>query len=307
MPKKLPTHSQVVIIGGGVIGCSVAYHLTKSGLTDVALLERKSLTCGTTWAAAGLAVEMRGTLELTRMTGYGIDLYSRLEKETGQSTGFIRSGSLLIATNPEREQEYNRILSQSCTYGVEMERITMEELQKLWPILHIDDITAAYYAPNDALLSPVDTARSLSIGAVQGGAQIHENTEVMDFYLKDGRITGVKTNQGDIHCETLVLCTGMWSRELARKLGVAIPLHAVEHSHFVTQPMEGVTKGMPILRDQDSHLYYRVRPSTLSLPMQPPWLCGSPMWVNWAGKSIFPRTLPMHSLQPLWRLVTTWE
>ena len=257
MPKKLPTHSQVVIIGGGVIGCSVAYHLTKSGLTDVSLLERKSLTCGTTWAAAGLAVEMRGTLELTRMTGYGLDLYSRLEEETGQSTGFTRSGSLLIATNPEREREYNRLLSQSRTYGVDMERISIDELKKLWPIMHTKDITAAYYAPNDALLSPVDTARALSIGAVQGGAQIYENTEVIDFYLKNGSISGVKTNQGDIHCDTLVLCAGMWSRELARKLGVAIPLHAVEHMHFVTQPMEGITKGMPILRDQDSHLYYR--------------------------------------------------
>jgi len=257
MPNELPSHAQVVIIGGGVIGCSVAYHLTKAGISDVALLERKSLTCGTTWAAAGLVVEMRGTRELTRMTGYGLDLYARLEAETGQTTGFTRSGSLLIATNQEREREYNRILSQSRTYGVEMERIGIDELKKLWPILHTEDITAAYYAPNDALVNPVDTTMALSIGARRGGAKICEETQVLDFNLDNGRIRGVKTNRGDIRCDVLVLCAGMWSRELARKLGLAIPLHAVEHMHFVTQPMEGIKKGMPILRDQDGHLYFR--------------------------------------------------
>lgn len=257
MPKPFPKNSQVVIIGGGVIGCSIAYHLTKLGMKDLALLERKTLTCGTTWAAAGLVVEMRGTIELTRMTGYGLDLYSRLESETGQTTGFTRTGSLLIATNREREREYNRILSQSRTFGVEMERINIDELKRLWPIMKTQDIIAAYYSPNDALVNPVDTAMALASGARKGGASIYEETEVLDFQIQNGRIKGVKTNQGDIRCEILVLCAGMWSRELARKLGVAVPLHAVEHMHFITQPMEGVQRGMPILRDQDGHLYYR--------------------------------------------------
>jgi 4-methylaminobutanoate oxidase (formaldehyde-forming) len=257
MPKSLPTNSQVVIIGGGVIGCSIAYHLAKSGMKDIALLERKTLTCGTTWAAAGLVVEMRGTKELTRMTGYGLDLYSRLESETGQTTGFTRTGSLLIATNREREREYDRILSQSRTFGVEMERINTDELSRLWPIMNTADIIAAYYAPNDALVNPVDTAMALAIGARQAGAGIYEETEVLDFDIQNDRIRGVKTNQGDIRCETIVLCAGMWSRELARKMGVSIPLHAVEHMHFITQPMQGVQKCMPILRDQDGHLYYR--------------------------------------------------
>jgi 4-methylaminobutanoate oxidase (formaldehyde-forming) len=157
MPKSLPTDAQIVIIGGGVIGCSIAYHLAKSGMKDIALLERKTLTCGTTWAAAGLVVEMRGTKELTRMTGYGLDLYSRLEAETGQTTGFTRTGSLLIATNREREREYDRILSQSRTFGVEMERISADDLNRLWPVMNTADVTAAYYAPNDALVNPVDT------------------------------------------------------------------------------------------------------------------------------------------------------
>lgn len=257
MPKPLPKNSKVVIIGGGVIGCSIAYHLTKLGMKDIALLERKSLTCGTTWAAAGLVIEMRGTRELTRMMGYGLDLYSRLEIETGQATGFTKTGSLLISTNWEREREYKRILSQSRTFGVEMERINTDELSRLWPIMNTDDIIAAYYSPNDALVNPVDTAMALSIGARKQGAGIFEETEVFDFDIQNGQIRGVKTNQGDIRCEILVLCAGMWSRELVRKLGVSIPAHAVEHMHFVTQPIEGVKKGMPFVRDQDGYLYYR--------------------------------------------------
>jgi len=257
MPNPLPKNSKVVIIGGGVIGCSIAYHLTKLGMKDIALLERKTLTCGTTWAAAGLVIEMRGTRELTRMMGYGLDLYSRLETETGQATGFIKTGSLLIATNRERERENNRILSQSRTFGVEMERINTDELSRLWPIMNTDDIIAAYYSPNDALVNPVDTTMALAIGARKDGAGIYEETEVFDFDIQNGQIRGVKTNQGDIRCEIMVLCAGMWSRELVRKLGVAVPLHAVEHMHFITQPIEGVKKGMPSVRDQDGHLYYR--------------------------------------------------
>jgi len=257
MTKELPSHAQVVVVGGGVVGCSVAYHLPKFGMKDVVLLERKMLTSGTTWAAAGLMIQLRGTLQLSKMTLYGMELYSRLEKETELATGYINTGSLLIATNEERKREYDRFLSVCTTLGVEIEQIGLGELRRLWPLISTKGILAAYYMPNDAVVNPVDTAQSLAKGARMGGAKIFEEVGVQDFYLKDGAVTGVRTDRGDIQCEYVVLCTGMWSRELARKVGVNVPLHAAEHMHFVTEPIEGVYKGMPILRDQDGYLHYR--------------------------------------------------
>lgn len=257
MPKEMPTHAQVVVIGGGVVGCGTAYHLTKCGVKDVVLLERKSLNCGTSWAAAGLVINLRGTLELAKMTAHSMELYQELEKETEQTTGYTKTGSLLIATNAERQLEYERFLSIGETLGVEIRRIDLNELRELWPPINTEGIIGAYYMPNDAVVNPVDTTMSLSIGARRGGAKIFEETEVVDFDIKNGVVHGVRTNRGDIRCECVVLCTGMWSRELARKIGVSVPLHATEHVHFTTMPMEGTYKGMPILRDQDSYLYFR--------------------------------------------------
>ncbi|MEW6263487.1 MAG: FAD-dependent oxidoreductase [Thermodesulfobacteriota bacterium] len=257
MPKELPTHAQVVVIGGGVVGCSTAYHLAKYGVKDVVLLERKFLTCGTTWAAAGLMINLRGTLELAKMTAYGMKLYQEIEKETEQPTGYVNTGSLLIATNMERQLEYERFLSICETLDVEIRRIGLDELKELWPLISTEDILSAYYMPNDAVVNPVDTAMSMSIGARRNGARIFEETEVLDFDLKNGVVRGVRTNRGDVKCECVVLCTGMWSRDLARKTGVSVPLHATEHMHFTTQPIEGTYKGMPILRDQDGFLYFR--------------------------------------------------
>lgn len=257
MTKQLPSHARVVVIGGGISGCSILYHLPKFGINDAVLLERKNLTCGTSWAAAGLMINLRGTRELTGMTSYGLKLFQELEAETEQPTGFIKTGSLLIASNREREMEYERLLSVSKTMDVEFRRIDRDELRELWPLINTEDILSAYYSPNDAVINPVDTVMALSIGARQQGARIFEETEVLDFDIKNGAVQGVKTNRGDIKCECVVLATGMWSREIGQKLGISVPLHPVEHMHFTTQPMEGVYKGMPVLRDQDRFLYFR--------------------------------------------------
>jgi heterotetrameric sarcosine oxidase gamma subunit len=257
MAKQLPSHAKVVIIGGGVVGSATAYHLTKLGVKDVVLLERRSLTCGTTWAAAGLVVNLRGTFEMVRMTRHGYELYRELEKETEQPTGFIQCGTINIATNEHRKHELEHWESLAETFGVVNLPIGLDELKERWPLINTEDILSAYYMPNDAVVNPVDTAMSMAIGARKGGVQIFEETEVLDFEMKNDQVVGIKTNRGNIKCESTVLCAGMWSRELGRKLGISVPIHACQHMHFVTQPIEGVYKGMPILRDQDSCLYFR--------------------------------------------------
>jgi 4-methylaminobutanoate oxidase (formaldehyde-forming) len=257
MPNQLPSHAKVVIIGGGVVGCATAYHLTKLGVKDVVVLERKELTCGTTWAAAGLVVQLRGTPEMVRMTRHGYELYQEIEKETGQPTGFVKSGVINISTNEHRKHELEMLESLAISFGIENHPIDMAELKRRWPLINTDDILNAYYMPNDGVVNPVDTAMSMAIGARKGGAQIFEDTEVLDFEMKNNQVVGIKTDKGDIKCESMVLATGMWSRELGRKLGISVPIHACQHMHFVTLPIEGAYKGMPILRDQDGCLYFR--------------------------------------------------
>ena len=174
MPKQLPPHAQVVIIGGGVVGCSVAYHLTKLGWQDVVLIERKVLTSGTTWAAAGLVGQLWASSVLTKLAKYGTELYSRLESETGQPTGFVRSGSLRVARTAARRHEYDRAVGMARAFGVEIEQISFEEASKLFPPMKTDDLVAVYYQPNDGHTSPVDTARAMAKGAQMGGASVFE-------------------------------------------------------------------------------------------------------------------------------------
>ena len=194
MTKQLPSHTKVAIIGGGVIGCATAYHLTKLGVKDVVVLERKELTCGTTWAAAGLVVQLRGTPEMVRMTRYGYELYQEIEKETGQPTGFIRSGTINIATNEHRKHELEMLESLSQSFGIANRPIGMDELKERWPLINTEDVLNAYYMPNDGLVNPVDTAMSMAIGARKGGAQIFEETEVLDFEMKNNPSIVVQTH-----------------------------------------------------------------------------------------------------------------
>ena len=275
MSKQLPSHAQTVIIGGGVVGCSVAYHLTKLGWTDVVQLERKTLTSGTTWAAAGLVGQLWASSALTKLAKYGTELYQRLEAETGQSTGFVRSGSIRVARTEARKHEYEHAMGMARAFGVEIEEIGFDEARKMWPPMVTDDLVAVYYQPNDGYTSPVDTAQAMAKGAQMGGASILEGVKVTGIELKDGAVSAVQTTQGQITCEYVVNCGGMWARELGKMVGVSVPLHAAEHMHVTTTAIEGVYQEMPILRDMDGYIYFRQEGEGLLLggfePAAKPW------------------------------------
>ena len=257
MSKHLPSSAQVVIVGGGVIGCSVAYHLTKLGITDVVLLERKTLTCGTTWHAAGLVPSLRATYNMSMLAKYSASLYDQLEAETGQATGFVRNGSLTIATNKERLSELKRGASMAKVAGFPCDVITPEQAQTIWPLLNIEDVIGAIHLPMDGMASPVDLTNALAKGARNGGAKIFENTKVIEMKIRNGKAAGVITEDGDIDAEYVVNCAGMWAREFGKKAGVNVPLHAAEHFYVVTEDMPQLTEGLPTMRDMDGFCYYK--------------------------------------------------
>ncbi|WP_315980360.1 FAD-binding oxidoreductase [Aliamphritea spongicola] len=257
MTKQLPSSARVVIVGGGVIGCSVAYHLTKLGITDVVLLERKQLTCGTTWHAAGLVPTLRATYNMSMLANYSASLYDTLQAETGQATGFVRNGSLTIATNKERLSELKRGASMAKVAGFPCDVISPEQARDLWPLLNIDDVLGAIHLPMDGMASPVDVTQALAKGARMGGAQIIEGVKVLDMKIRDGKAAGVITEQGDIDAEYVVNCAGMWAREFGKKAGVNVPLHGAEHFYVVTENMPNLDHGLPTLRDMDGYCYYK--------------------------------------------------
>lgn len=275
MAKKLPEQAQVIIIGGGIVGCSVAYHLTKLNWKDVVLLERKALTSGTTWAAAGLVGQLWANRSLTKLACYGTELYDGLEKETGQHTGFVRCGSLRVAQTKERKSEYDRSMAMARAFGIEMEEISFEEARRMWPFLYTDDLEAVYFQPNDARTNPVDTTQALAKGARMGGAKIFEDINVTAIELKKDAVCAVSTDQGKINCEIVVNCGGMWARQIGKMVGVSVPLHAAEHMHIVTTPIEGVPKDLPVLRDMDGYIYFREETGGLMMggfePVAKPW------------------------------------
>ena len=254
---NLPSQAQVVIIGGGIIGCSVAYHLCKLGLSDVVLLERKNLTSGTTWHAAGLVGQLRATHNLTRLAQYTTTLLQELEAETGQATGFKQTGSLAIANNAERFEELKRGASMAKCFGLEVEVISPREAAELWPLMNASDLVGAVYLPGDGQTNPTDTTQAYAKGAKMRGARIFENVKVTGIHQKDGRVSGVATEYGDIHSEYVVNCAGMWARQLGRLAGVSIPLHAAEHFYVVTEPVAGLASGLPTLRDPGSATYFK--------------------------------------------------
>ncbi len=253
----LPSHAQVVIIGGGIIGCSVAYHLCKLGLTDVVLLERKRLTSGTTWHAAGLVGQLRATQNLTRLAQYTSTLLQELEAETGQATGFKQTGSVSIANNAERFEELKRGASMAKCFGLEVEVLTPREAAALWPLMNASDVVGAVYLPGDGQTNPTDTTRAYAKGATLRGARIFENVAVTGIHHKDGRVSGVTTEHGDLQAEYVVNCAGMWARQVGRLAGVSVPLHAAEHFYIVTEPIAGLASGLPTLRDPGSATYFK--------------------------------------------------
>lgn len=275
MSQKLPAHARVVIIGGGIIGCSVAYHLTKLGWTDVVLLERKKLTSGTTWHAAGLVRAALHTQNLTRLAQHSVKLYRELEAETGQATGFKQNGSISVATNADRWEEFLRGASVVRAFGVEAEPIDAAEVKEKWPLLNVDDVVGAIWYPHDGQTNPADTTMALAKGARAGGARIFEDTKVTGVIVKNGRAEGVKTERGDIAAEVVVNCGGMWAREVGAWAGVNVPLHACEHFYVVTEPIDGLPANLPVMRNMDSCAYYKEDAGKLLIgafePTAKPW------------------------------------
>ncbi|MEI8299633.1 MAG: FAD-dependent oxidoreductase [Pseudomonadota bacterium] len=271
----LPSHASVVIVGGGIAGCSVAYHLTKLGLTDVVLLERKQLTCGTTWHAAGLVGQLRATRNLTELAKYTADLYHSLEAETGQATGFKQNGSVSVAKTIERFEELKRGMSMGKVFGLEVELLTPADIKQHWPMLEVGDLVGGIFLPKDGQTNPIDTTQALAKGAKQRGAKIFENTRVIRIIVENGRAVGVETEEGVIRAETVVLCGGMWSHHVAADIGVAVPLHAAEHFYIVTEPVPGMASNLPVLRVQDECAYYKEDAGKILMgcfePIAKPW------------------------------------
>ncbi|MCH8553328.1 MAG: FAD-binding oxidoreductase, partial [Natronospirillum sp.] len=276
MSDTVPGSARVVIVGGGVIGCSVAYHLAKLGTNEVVLLERKTLTCGTTWHAAGLVPTLRATYNMSMLAKYSADLYDGLEAETGQATGFVRNGSLTVATHQERFTELKRGASMAKLCGFPCEVVTPEQALEHWPLMNIDDIVGGVYLPLDGVVNPTDVTQALAKGARLGGARIIENTQVLDMKIRDGRVSGVVTAQGDIDAEYVVNCAGMWARNFGKKAGVNIPLHAAEHYYVVTEAMPEINGIMlPTMRDLDNCNYFKTDAGKLLIgtfePNAKPW------------------------------------
>ncbi len=270
-----PTHAQVVIIGGGVIGCSVAYHLTKLGWRDVVLLERAHLTAGTTWHAAGLIVSGMSTETTIHMAKYTRDLYERLAEETGQETGFKPVGYMQLATNPERVDDLRRRSDFARMYGVTTEEISTTQVKQMWPLFYSGDILAGFYTAEDGRTNPVDTTIALAKGARMGGARLLEEIKVTGIKQKNGRVTGVVTDKGEIQAEYVVNCGGIWGRELGKLAGVSVPLQAAEHYYLITEPIEGIHADLPIVEDPELFAYYREEMGGLLLgmfePVAAPW------------------------------------
>jgi glycine cleavage system T protein len=272
---EVPRRAEVVIIGGGIIGCSLAYHLTLRGCTDVLVLERKKLTSGTTWHAAGLVGQLRATHNLTRLAQYTSELYTTLEEKTGQATGFIQTGSLALATNAERFEELKRGASMARCFGLDVDIVTRDRAKQLWPLLNIDDIVGAAFLPKDGQTSPIDTTQALAKGARARGARIFEDLSVSEIVVENGFAKGVRTDSGDIAANVVVNCAGMWARELAAKAGSTLPAHAAEHFYVVTEPIAELARHLPVLRDADGCTYFKEDAGKLLIgwfePVAKPW------------------------------------
>jgi 4-methylaminobutanoate oxidase (formaldehyde-forming) len=263
MAKQIPESAQVVIIGGGIVGASIAYHLTELGWTDVVLLERNTLTSGTTWHAAGLVGCLRATQNMTRLAAYSAELYESLERDMGHATGFQKVGSLSVADNPERMEELVRGAGMASAFDVEVDIISAEDLVSRWPLLNPEGIVGGAWIPGDGQASPVDTTMALAAVARERGARIFEGVSVERIRTEGGRAIGVETDQGPMDAEHVVTAAGMWSHKLGRDVGVNIPLHACEHFYLVTEPIPDLPSGLPILRDTDNCIYVKTEAGRL--------------------------------------------
>ncbi|WP_095588942.1 GcvT family protein [Actibacterium ureilyticum] len=269
-----PTTARAVIVGGGIIGCSTAYHLAKLGW-DVVLLERKKLTSGTTFHAAGLVGQLRSSANITQLLGYSVQLYDTLEQETGQATGWKRNGGLRLACNQERWTEVKRQATTAHSFGLQMDLLTPSEAQALWPLMDVSDVVGAAFLPTDGQANPSDITLSLAKGARMAGARIFEDTKVLSVEIEDGVIRGVTTERGRIETPVVVACCGQWTRDFAARVGVNVPLVSMEHQYMVTEPIPGVRPDLPTLRDPDRLTYWKEEVGGLVMggyePNPKPW------------------------------------
>jgi glycine cleavage system aminomethyltransferase T/glycine/D-amino acid oxidase-like deaminating enzyme len=276
---SLPTHARIVIVGGGIAGCSTAYHLSKLGVTDVVLLEQGKLTCGTTWHAAGLVGQMRPNRNMTRMSKYGIELYSTLEAETGLATGWKQCGSVNVARTPERWMVLKKQAALARSFGVQVELITPREVGERVPVLRTDDLQGGIWIPGDGKANPADLCMSLAKGARNRGVKIFEDIEVTGVTIERGtsgeRVAGVRTANGEVQCEVIINCAGQWARQFGALAGVNVPLYSAEHFYIVTDRIDGVTPSMPVVRDPDGFIYYKEEVGGLLMggfePKAKPW------------------------------------
>ena len=293
MSNKIPDQAQLVIIGGGIVGCSLAYHLTKIGWSDVVLLERKELACGTTWAAAGLLTQLRQNQEMTNLAKYGIECFAGLEAETGMATGFRQNGAVPVCQTEDRKKELLRAAAMARAFNIEMHEVSLKEAGDLVPGMSTDDLLAAFYLPKDGVTNPIETTRALAKGAKMGGAKIFENVMVTDIKTEKGVIGGVTTDQGDIKSEYVVNCAGMWGRQIGQMVNVSVPLHAAEHMHAVTLPIEGLKKHFPTVRDFDGETYFKSESDGILFggfeAVSKPW-----------GMKGIPNDIMYHELQENW-------
>ena len=257
MNKKFPQNAKVVVIGGGVAGCSCAYHLAKYGWKDVVLLERDQLTSGTTWHAAGLVGQLGATSVITKLRKYSLDLYKELEKTTGLSTGLKQNGAITVASTKERLQELSRQATTAQLYDVETEVLDKKKTKELYPVLNNEDILGSVYMPQDGQADPVGVTNVLAKAAKMEGVQIFEKTPVKKILVRNKKIVGVETNQGKIDCEYVVLASGMWSRQIGEEIGVSVPLYPNEHFYIITEPMKDLPPNLPVLRDYNACLYLK--------------------------------------------------
>ncbi|MEI8298532.1 MAG: FAD-dependent oxidoreductase [Pseudomonadota bacterium] len=272
----LPSHARVVVVGGGVIGTSIAYHLALMGWKDIVLLERDQLTSGTTWHAAGLMVTFGSTSETsTEMRKYTRDLYSRLEAETGQATGFNPIGLIEVAADKDRLEEYRRVSAFNRHCGVDVHEISPREIEELFPLAKVDDLLAGFYIPADGRVNPVDVTMALGKGARMRGVKIFEGVPALGVLQANGRVTGVQTQHGDIRCDYVVNCAGMWARQFGALAGVNIPNQAAEHYYLITEPIRDLPPNMPVLEDPAAYGYYREEGGGLMVglfePVCAPW------------------------------------
>ncbi|NDA72037.1 MAG: FAD-binding oxidoreductase, partial [Betaproteobacteria bacterium] len=279
----LPKHTRVVIVGGGIIGCSVAYHLALMGCTDVVLLEQGKLSAGTTWHAAGLVGQLRPNRPMTAMSRYGIELYARLEQETGLATGWKACGSLYVAQTSDRLRMMMRQASLARRYGVHCEAISPREAADHFPLMRSDDLAGALWLPEDGKVNPADLCAAIAKGARQRGVLMFEGIRAIAVHSQGQgrlrRVCGLRVRgtgiEQDIGCELLVNCAGQWARQFAAGAGVSVPLHAAEHFYIVTGKIAGVHPMLPVMRDPDSYIYYKEEVGGLLMggfePSAKPW------------------------------------